>query len=61
MLNEPDRVITAGALFGGLAALALVVGLLAVYGGYVPFALMSTQTSEAPPLAEPIPTAPSTN
>lgn len=61
MLNEPDRVTTAGAVFGSLAALALVVALLATYGGYVPFALTPTQTSEAPPLAEPILTAPSTN
>jgi hypothetical protein len=58
MLNEPDRVTTAGAIFGSLAALAFVVVLFATYGGYIPFAL---QTSEAPPLAEPIPTAPSTN
>lgn len=59
MLNEPDRVTTAGAVTGSLAALALVVALLASYGGYVSFPSM--QTSEAPPLAEPVPAAPGTN
>ena len=59
MPNKPDRVSKAGAITGSLTALVFVVALLAAYGGYISFSPI--QTSEAPPLAEPIPTAPSTN